>query len=156
VPAVASVQGVRRAVLAVLLAVLATTGCGGGDSDPEPAATPKQAIAGTVAEFWENIEQGDGDAACSAMTEHGRRLFLRWSADGPANEESASCPEAVDALSDAIAGHDRKVTGAGGSFSADDVWIDGDEAEVHCQYRGALMLRRVDGEWLVRIPACYD
>jgi hypothetical protein len=84
-------------------------------------------------------------------------MWVRWSGDDPEVDDAETCPDAVTRLSEAWAelGGER-VTGPGGSFSADDVSIDGDEAQVQCRYRGAVMLNRVDDRWLVAIPACYD
>lgn len=152
---IASVRRVCRAVPLMLVGALIAAGC--GDAEPEPASTPEQRLADRVEQFWADVEAGDGDAACAAVTDRGRRMWVRWSGDDPEVDDAETCPDAVAALSEAWAEQDGDgVTGPGGSFSADDVWIDGDEAQVQCRYRGAMMLRQVDGEWLVRIPACYD
>lgn len=156
---IASVECVRFATGLLLAAVLlAPVGCG-DDAEPEAdsASSPEQEIADQVTRFWEDVEAGDGEAACSATTGRGQRMWVRWSDDDPELDEVGTCPDAVVQLSEAWAEQGgESVRGPDGSFSADDVWIDGDEAEVQCRYRGAMLLTRVDGEWLMRIPACHD
>lgn len=148
--------GLRGALALLLATTIAATGCG-EDRNPRPVAAPEQDVLVTVTGFWDAVRERDGEAACAAVTEPGRRLFVRWSADPPDGQRAESCPDAVAMLADAIAHSDAApVTGAGGSFSADDVSIDGDRAEVQCRYRGAMLLRRIGGEWLIRIPACTD
>lgn len=146
----------RRAVPLLLVAALVAAGCG-DDAELEPASTPEQRVADRVEQFWDDVEAGDGEAACSATTERGQRMWVRWSGDDPEVDEAETCPDAVVRLSEAWAEQGgERVAGPGGSFSADDVSIDGGEAQVQCRYRGAVMLERVDDEWLVRIPACHD
>lgn len=147
-----------RLVVPLLLAatLVVSTGCG-DEPDSEPARTPEQRIADKVAQFWDDVEAGNGEAACAAVTERGRRMWIRWSDEAPELDDVETCPAAVAALSEAWAdAGGEETTGPGGSFDADDVSTDGDKAQVQCRYRGAVMLRRVDGEWLVRIPACHD
>jgi hypothetical protein len=146
----------RIALPAVLAVVMVASGCG-EDTSPRAAVSPEQEVLERVTGFWDAVEAGDGEAACEAVTEPGQRLFVRWGADAPSGAAPETCPDAVAELSDAMAERGGEpVTGAGGSFSADDVSIDGEKAEVQCEYRGAILLRRLGGEWLVRVPACTD
>lgn len=149
-----------RSLTALLLcASIVAAGCG-GDDESEPPATPEQTVADLVNGFWTAIENGDDEVACPLMTDGGRRFLLRTARMAPGGRDIETCADAVATFADAWDERDEDLGGPGpaddGSFSAEQVWIDGDEAEASCKYRGAVMLERVDGEWLIAIPTCYD
>ncbi len=131
---------------------MVAAGCGGGDdSEPAPQASAEQRVLDTVTGFWEAVAGGDAEAACATLTEHGRSTAVRLAE----NETVASCEQALELFGEAVEDNGPP-RGVGGSWTLDDVSIDGELAQVQCEFRGAMLLRRSGDDWLIRIPACND
>ncbi|HKP91101.1 MAG TPA: nuclear transport factor 2 family protein [Thermoleophilaceae bacterium] len=91
----------RRAGIAVVLAVLLLTGCG---EDPEDA------VRSTVQAYLDSFVKGDAEKTCSLMTADTRREFVRGARSlTPTNDcatatvavRAAAGRKAIDALRDA-------------------------------------------------------
>jgi hypothetical protein len=146
---------VRWAALATC-AVVAFTGCGGGDEEATACAEiegERGRVACVVNSLMKAYGAGDGKTACGLMTEPGRRLYLTlYRRDF--DKDATTCSEAVAQVAERFGSE-------GGDapeqvVTPDEVEIQGVRAEASSDFRGAMSLRRVDGEWKVAVPGFFD
>ena len=136
----------------------AVAGCGGADettADPfTPTGSPKEQIASTVNEMFSAWNDGDGELACSLMTERGQQLAVRIAGqfhDLQGSIAPDDCVEAVEQSAEAVDGE------IGQAVKAWQVKLEGeDRATVISKYRGAMSMQQVDGRWLVVVPTFVD
>jgi hypothetical protein len=148
----------RRAVSVCVLALVAA-GCGEDDGEPPPPASDEQQIAAAVNGVFDAVVDDDGEAACSLLTERGQRYFHVLARREFPTEigEGADCEAAVAVTAEQLA--DKGLDDlADYTYVAEDVHIQEgrDQAQVRCEFRGAVFAKQVDGDWLVDIPACID
>lgn len=101
-------------------------------------------------------EAGDGEQACSYLTARGQRFMARLpeSADLPPTE---SCGEAVAAVAEQLTDADRERSPEN-VVTPDEVTLSGQgtRAEAASDFRGAMSLKLIDGEWLIDVPGFVD
>ena len=102
------------------------------------------------------MQDADGEEACSYMTPRGQRLMVKIAGESGAGTPDR-CEDAVVAvfssLSDAVRENDARNV-----VTADEVSLyrRGTEAQAASDFRGAMMLRLIDREWQVDVPAFVD
>jgi hypothetical protein len=148
----------RRAISVCLLA-LAVVACGDDDDEPPPPASDEEQIVATVNEMFDAVEDDDGEAVCSALTERGQGAMHTLAIREFPTEigEGADCEAAVAVITEQVA--DEQVDDAADhTYVVDDVSIDagGARAYVQCEFRGSISLQRVGTDWLVEFPGCLD
>ncbi len=142
---------------------LAICACGGDDSSPpppDPSATGEEQIAATVNAFWTAVVDGDAESACSALTDRGQRLMSKVIAqEWPGVEFPGDCVAAITEYSTQLAADERRdAFPSAKTYAPSDVSIDenGLEAQVRCEFRGAIFMKRTGGEWLIDLAFCVD
>lgn len=127
------------------------------DQRPTPAS-PEAEIADRVNELVNALVEGDGPVACSFMTARGQLIQKQLAARlgrGKAETCEAAVREIGERVSDLPEDDRRRDVYP---RTPGDVSIDssGNHAQVAGQFRGAMQLRRVDGNWLVDVPGFFD
>ena len=148
----------RSIALWLSLVGVASAGCDSASEDAArralPDGPPKERIAVSVNGFFDAWNAGDGELACTYLTERGRSLVLRIVRQAEELEDVGqpeSCEDAIEASAEAT---DERI---GQVAVADRVRIDSPRrAAVMSEFRGELSLRKVDGEWLIDVPAFLD
>jgi predicted kinase len=149
-----------RTALAVVLVAGAGSGCG-DDADPPDGPDAQEEIARTATVMLDAIRDGDGDTACSQMTERARRLYARVAAR-ELERELDSCEAAVEAFAARLEARDgnpsETVTTDDVEIetAADQADVEDAEAAVRSDFRGAMSVDYTDGQWRVLIPFFVD
>jgi hypothetical protein len=151
---------VMRSLRAVvtLAGVLTLAACGDSDDSdgPELSGDPREQVVAVVDAMRHAMSDGDGEEACSYMTDRGQRLTVTVVARdlGPAE----TCEEAVGLLAAELSAEERDTFSTGNVVTGDEVELlaNGSEAEAQSDYRGAMMLKLVDGQWQVDVPFFVD
>jgi hypothetical protein len=121
---------------------------------PAPKGPAEVQIVAAVNGMFDAWNDGNGDLACAYMTEGGQRLAIRIAPQFHDLEEPIdpdTCPEAVEQSADIT---DEPI---GQVVSRDRVELQGDDrAIVQSEFRGALTVKKVDGEWLIAVPTFID
>jgi hypothetical protein len=149
-----------RSLLAVvtLAGVLTLAACDDSDDSdsPELSGDPREQVVAVVDAMRHAMSDGDGEEACSYMTDRGQRLTVRVVARdlGPAE----TCEEAVGLFATELSAEDRDEFSNKNVVTRDEVALfqNGSEAEAQSDYRGAMMLKLVDGPWQVDVPFFAD
>lgn len=152
----------RRGFL--LLLTLATLGSCGGDTGEEislrsttttgePPPESRHQVAETVNSMIAGWEDGDGEAACSYMSDVGELVMLKISRQLRPPVEADSCEEAIELSASRLEGRSWLERVAPAEVS---IYRNPLEAEALCETRGAIQLQLVEGEWLVAAPYCVD
>ncbi|MGH2992754.1 MAG: hypothetical protein ACRDL1_04380 [Solirubrobacterales bacterium] len=83
---------------------------------------------------------------------------MRIAERAPSGEAAKDCPQAVSIYADALANRQEPAPPAAEVFTSEDLNITAgsSEAEVQCEFRGAIFVERVDDEWRVSVPGCVD
>jgi predicted small lipoprotein YifL len=149
------------ACLLVVAIALSLAACGEDEPSPpppDPSATDEEQIAAAVNGFFSALVDGDGELACSYLTERGKRFLSTVARRQFPTEigEAADCEAVVEVTAEQLA--DEEVDPSDFTYLADDVEIEEgrSKAQVQCEFRGAVFVRRSGGGWLVDIPACID
>ncbi len=149
----------RLLCIAALFGALGLIACGDSE-DPagglDESGSPKEHVVAVVASMREAIREGNGEEACSYMTEEGQNRAVRV----VTREEwgtAETCAEAVGAISQQF-GNDERDLDAQNVVTVDEVALfkRGTEAEAYSDYRGAMILKLLDGEWRVDVPFFVD
>jgi hypothetical protein len=146
----------RRAVAWSLVSTIAVlAGCGGADL----AGSDEDQVFAVVTEFRAAMAAGDSETACADLTAGGQR-FLIGNARRFAHARGV---QGCEATVSALAGYlrlrpERPLAPLGDNITRSDVYVneDGRTAQANCKYRGAVLLRKVDGAWLIYAPGCVD
>ena len=119
----------------------------------EPPPRSRELVAGTVNRMFAAWRAGDGEDACSYMSDFGREAMPRIVAQAKPPVIADTCEEAV---ADSEARYDRIWIDE--RITPDEVRISDKplEAEASGDVRGAVQLQLVDGEWLVAAPYFVD
>jgi hypothetical protein len=149
---------VRPFACAVVAAGLLFGGCDESNEPtpkpPAPDGPPEVQIVAAVNGMFDAWNEGDGELACAYMTEGGQRLAVRIAPQFHELEEPIdpdTCPEAVEQSAEIS---DEPI---GQVASRDRVELQGkNRAIVHSEFRGALTVKQVAGEWLVAVPTFID
>jgi hypothetical protein len=151
-----------RGCFLTLVIALAMAACGEDESSPPPpdlSATDEEQIAATVNDFFAAMIEDDGELACSYLTERGQRLMHTVARRQFPTEvgEGADC-EAVIAISYEHLEDEEVGSLADYTYTAGGVYIEegGSKAEVQCEFRGAIFMRRSGTDWFIDFPACID
>jgi hypothetical protein len=133
----------------------------GGQGAPRPVTPPDRGelaemerIAALVNGFFDAWNEGDGDLACSYLTERGQRLVLRIVREAEELQGAADAESCTDAIEASAELTEERI---GQSATVDRVRIDSPKrAAVISRFRGELSLRKVEGEWLIDTPSFFD
>ena len=143
--------------LALLLMALSFAGCGEDDPPSERDGDPESGALATAQAYLEAVAGGDGDAACSYLTDLGRQItvkVLSGETDGRSpgvhQYDPDDCPAAVDDPSVDV-NEDDVPSLAEGLVT---VSASGMRASVAEPGRtgNELSLVLVDGEWRIAVP----
>jgi len=139
-----------RLCLAFTLAICSiAAGCGGssGRSAAPITGSAHEQIAATVNAMFGAWKAGDGKTACSLLTQRGRTALVSL-ARRFSHTNATSCEDAVAASAGDV--HQP----AGPPASPSDASITGPStAQLNSQFGTAVLLRRVQGIWLIEVPA---
>jgi hypothetical protein len=154
-------RGTRVVAGAMLSAIVVLAGCGSADS----AGSDEDQVFEVVTEFQAAMAAGDGETACADLTAKGQRSLIgnaRGFADGSGVQGCEAAVGAVGAVG-AVADYLRLLPGLspgalGEKIARSDVYVNenGRTGQANCKYRGAILLRKVDGAWLIDAPGCVD
>ena len=129
-------------------------GC--GTEAPTFTGSDEHQVAATVRTVTEAMEEGDGDLACSLISERGQEVLVRIFRDEMPEADAGSCEEAVETIGeddldigDPQSGIENVTLYRGGGETRD-------TAQVNCRTRGAFILRRTDDGWRAGAPYCVD
>jgi hypothetical protein len=143
--------------------LIAFVGCGGNGGDEmttrstttvgEPPPRSRELVADTVNRMFAAWRAGDGEEACSYMSDFGRDLMPKIAAQFRPPVVADTCEEAV-----AESAARSKGTGIEDRITPDEVTISENplEAEALGEMRGAVQLQLVEGEWLGAAPYFVD
>ena len=149
-----------RTLLAVLTlaGVLSLAGCNDSEDSDEPdlSGNPREQVVAVVAAMRQAMQEGDGEEACSYMTPKGQRVMVKVALESGAGAPD-TCEDAVVAVLSSATAAVRE-NDAKNVVTADEVALfeNGSEAEAYSDYRGAMMLKLVDGQWQVDVPFFSD
>jgi hypothetical protein len=149
-----------RSLLAVLTlaGAVSLAACNdSGDSDePDLSGDPREQVVAVVAAMREAMQEGDGEKACSYMTPRGQRVMVKVAAESGAGPPE-TCEEAVLAVFSSATAAVRE-NDAKNVVTPDEVtfYRGGTEAQAASDFRGAMMLKLIDGEWQVDVPFFAD
>jgi hypothetical protein len=148
-----------RSLLAVLLAgALAFAGCDDSDDPdaPDASGNPQEQVVAVVDAMRHAMSDGDGDEACSYMTARGQRITVRVVTRDLGRAET--CEEAVALFATGLSAEERDKFSEKNLVTPDEVALfeDGSEAEAQSDFRGAMMLKLVEGQWRVDVPFFVD
>jgi hypothetical protein len=152
--------GVMRSLLALLTlaGVLTLAGCNDSDDSdaPDLSGDPREQVVAVVDAMRHAMSDGDGDEACSYMTARGQRLTVRVVARDLGSAET--CEEAVALFATELSAEERDEFSDKNVVTPDEVALfeNGSEAEAQSDFRGAMMLKLVNGEWQVEVPFFVD
>lgn len=142
-----------RLILVALCTAVALVGCGGGDEDSDAKAvdgSPEEQVVATLAAYSDAVAEGDGEAACSYLTESAQRILVKASEGGSAGTrtyDAAACPAAADELLSPLAIGEADVAPEQVTIGPDGrAVIDDDDSA------NALALVQADGGWLLEVP----
>jgi hypothetical protein len=148
-----------RSLLAALalagVLTLALAGCNDSD-DSDASGDPREQVVVLVDAMRHAMSDGDGEEACSYMTTRGQRLTIK--AVGDHLGEAETCEEAVRLFAAELSAEKRKQFSDTNVVMPDEVALleNGSEAQAQSDYRGAMMLKLVDGQWQVDVPFFVD
>ena len=142
-----------RSILIALCAAVAIVGCGDGDEDSDARTfegSPEEQVVATLAAYSDAVAEGDGETACSYLTEPAQRILVKASEGGGAGTRTydpAACPGAVDELLSPLSIGETDVTPEQVTIEPDGrAVIDDDDSA------NALGLVPDDGGWLLEVP----
>jgi ketosteroid isomerase-like protein len=153
-------SALRRAgsMLAGLAVTALLAGCGGAAEPEATASTPKPkssqasedeaAVKAVVSDFMTAFAAGDGDAACTLMTDQAIADVVDDGQERSAEEAFQLCADTVGTLGEFLEGEEREQA-ENPEFTS--VSVDGDTAQVGVTFDDAtLTLERADdGSWLL-------
>ena len=151
-----------RGCVLTLTVALAFCACGEDESSPpppNPSATDREQIAAAVNDFYAAMVDGDGELACSYLTERGQRFLHTVARRQFPSEigEAADCEAVVDVTADYLA--DEKVEDPSDyTYVAEEVSIEEGRGKAYaqCEFRGSVFMRRSGNDWLIDVPGCID
>ena len=112
--------------------------------------------------WYDAIAAGDGESACSALTERGQRLIHRvvTEVSPEVGEHATDCATAVAGFWDSLTeDQQRRALASILPVALDEVHVEErrQRAQVACEFRGAMFLERTANDgWLIDVPACVD
>jgi hypothetical protein len=142
--------------VALVLGVLLISGCDDAGDETIETAEAREQIAANVNAMFEAWNAGDGESACSYLSDRGQRVMVVIVRQFHGLKEPARAANCEEAVENSAAATDR---GFGERVSAADVYFPGrghKNAEVASRHRGAVQVQRVGDEWLVVVPAFID
>jgi hypothetical protein len=147
-------RGMRRLLCAAIGAALLVGGC--GSSDEDSSKSDEEQIADVIQKMSVALGRGDGEEACSYMTQEGQQIYVDI-AEELTDERPDSCEEAVPAIL-AVAEVESEGASEVEIVNPGDVTVDREAgtASAAGEERGAMQLELVDGEWLVSVPGFFD
>lgn len=141
-----------RSAIALVASSVGVVGC--GNEAPTFTGSDEQQVAATVRTVTDAMADGDGDLACSLISDPGRDALVKVFREGMPEAGVGSCEEGVEAIGEK--GYDT----GGVLRTARDVEVyyedTPDTAQMPCRPRGAFILQRTDEGWRVGAPFCVD
>jgi hypothetical protein len=141
-----------------LAGVLGLAGCNESDDFAgwDRSGGPREQVAALVDGVRQALSDGDGEKACSYMTARGQRLTVRVVTRDLGSVET--CEEAVALFATELSADERDQFSDKNVVTPDEVALfeNGSEAEAQSDFRGAMMLKMVEGQWRVDVPFFVD
>lgn len=144
----------RGALCCLLLVTIVGAGCG---SDEQPPPSDEGEIAALVNGYFADLLAGDAEAACARLSDRGAAVLIQLAELGSGEDAIGDCERAASVYGRFLTEAEAASEGASKQvFAADDVEVAGGKGAVSCEPRGGVLLEQVDGEWLIKVPACVD